>query len=97
MHYFVLFVLFIFSTEGKTNNCSLSSVYDSEDIKFAIHQQVILEAKKSSPYLVNPANHFRRKIKRDYIEEGLPLETIEDLEIALKSFNYLSVKIFREE
>ena len=110
--YFIVLICFliqnIYLVKGSTDNCTLSKLYDSEDIKFAIYEnlgqifdikfdEVIVEAKKLSPYLVNPANHFRLKIKRNFIEEGLPLETIEDLDIALKENNYLNIGSFRED
>ena len=92
----------------KGDECTLSNLYSSEDIKFAVYEhlgeifdvkfdEVILEAKKHSPYSVNAANHFRRKLKREFIEEGRPLETIEDLDLALKRHHYISTLQFREE
>ena len=93
--------------ENMTHRCTLSTLYKSEDVRFAIFENLnqifdikfddlLVETMKQSPYLVNPMTHFRRKLKRDFIEEGLSLETIEDVDLALKSYNYTRIKLFRD-
>ena len=109
MDFLNLIVFFIIINKAYlAEDCTLSTLYKSDEVKFAVYEnlgqifdikfdEVIAEAKSQSSYLVNPANHFRRKIKRNFIEDGQPLETIEDLDIALKKFNYLSIGSFRED
>ena len=102
----VVQVFCLFNDESRV--CTLSDLYKSDDILFAVTEtvdkifdikfdEVIVEAKRESPYLVNPAYHFHNKIKNYFIEEGIPLNNIRDLELILKKFEYLSIPNFREQ
>ena len=87
--------------------CTLSDVYDSEIIKAGVREtvgiifevkfdDVIIAANKTTPYLVKPANYFKCQIRSKFIEEGTNLESVQDLELILKSFSYLEYQDFRE-
>ena len=105
---FKFYLLCLLFVQIKAETCTLSDLYESDIIKEGIRQtlenifevkfeEVIKEAKYFSPYLVNPAYYFQKKIKNLFIEEGRPLENIRDLDIILKYFNYLSIGTFRKD
>src|SRR5882757_8674220 len=87
-------------------NCSLSSLYKGQthQIVYArlavyfeqIFDKVLSEAAKQSPHLVSPARYFEDRIKDYFIEDGLKLENIEDLDSVLKKLNYLDIQHFKK-
>ena len=104
---FVIFLILNLSFVLSTNNCTLSDVYGFSNTREVVYdklndffkfqfEKAIEEASKQSNYLVPPAKHFIREIRKTFIEEGTPLDSVQDLELILKSLNYLNFKNFRQ-
>ena len=98
--------LFCFILIDITLCCSLSSLYKDIDRQLIVKEHlsnyfefkyslVCTEALKEAKYLLPPANHFKKDIKKLFIEYGNNLNTLEELEIILKSFDYLKIEEFR--
>lgn len=66
---------------------------DIFELKFA---QTKEEARTEAPYLVPAANHFKSDIRKHFIDYGYDLKDYADLDIILKSLNYLSIEVFKE-
>lgn len=86
--------------------CDLTSLYKDSD-RITIVKESLLdyfesqfkkvcdEAYSKVRYLLPPANYYKKDIKKLFIEYGKPLNSLEDLETILKSFDYLKIQGFR--
>ena len=81
-------------------SCSLSSVYKDIDRQLIVREQLkqFFESKYTiacgdayyeARYLLPPAAHFKKDIEKLFVEYGEFLNNYQDLEIILKSLNYL--------
>jgi len=87
-------------------NCSLSSLYKGQTHQIVysrllvyfeqIFDTLLSKAAKDSPHLVSPARFFEDRIKDYFIEDGLKLENLEDLDTVLKKLNYLNIPHFKK-
>lgn len=91
-----------------SHKCTLSSLYKDFDIRFIVYEkltevfevmfeQLLKDAVKLVPYLTCPARFFEKDIKKLFIEEGLVLNTIIDLEKVLNQLNYLNFERFKKQ
>ncbi len=62
------------------------------DFKFA---EAIEEVRLHARYLIPPANHYRKDLKKFFIEYGQQFNDYHDLETQLKSLNYTQIPLFK--
>jgi hypothetical protein len=102
-----IIVFVLVSIVTAKNGCTFRTLYTGIDERFVVYQpltelfeikleKILSEAKQTSPYLIEPARHFKISIREKYINEGYQFDSVEDLEIILKEFNYLKHKNFKE-
>ena len=68
---------------------SLSSYFNAKFL------EIVEDTKPHKRYLIPPANHFKKDIKKLFIEYGRRFQSVEDLEIILKGFNYTRIPLFK--
>ncbi len=104
----IVFLISVISSMKMAEKCTFRILYKDFQERFVVSQAlealfrnrfeaVVKQASRHSPYLVNPAYYFEIPIKEKYINEGVSLKTLEDLEILLKAFNYTKYENFGEE
>ena len=105
---FALFLIPVINSMIIGEKCTFRILYRDIEERFVVSQalealfknrfeEVVKQASRRSPYLVNPAHYFELPIKEKYINEGMSLRTLEDLELILKEFNYTKYENFGEE
>ena len=88
------------------SECSLENLYKDSKRQNLIRKhlstqfelrfsEVLLEARDQAKYLVPPAVHFKKDLKKFYVEFGLELESYVDLDIALKGLKYIDIPLFK--
>ena len=103
-----LFALRISESLILHEKCTFRNLYKPVDERYVVYEalshlfdqrfnDVLKLASKSSPYLVDPAKHFKKQIKEKYINEGSELSTLEHLDLLLKEFEYIKISDFREQ
>ena len=99
------FVLYLAITLA-AGDCSLENLYKDSTRQTSVRElvaelfeqnfsAVLQESRDKAPFLVPPAVHFKSDLKKLFVEYGQPLSTYEDLDISLKSLNYLRVALFK--
>ena len=104
LKYFIIFISlnYIYCV----SNCSLGNLYKDFETQLVLREhlsnlfedkylKVIRAAGDEAPYLTSPAKHFKRDIRKFFIEYGENLNTPNDLETLLEKFNYLEIDEFR--
>ena len=108
MDFRVLFALLAITASAKVLNdsCNLESLYKDSWRQAVVRMrlselfedkfpELLEQTKPHKRYLIPPANHFKKDIKKLFIEFGKDLDTVHDLEIILKSLGYLQTPLFK--
>lgn len=96
----------LFAVSAADQDCSLEKLYKDIDVQLVLREHlsnlfenkfihVVNSARRTSPYLIVPAHHFKRDLKKYFIEFGEPFNTTDDLEKLLKRFKFLEIPEFR--
>jgi hypothetical protein len=102
--YFVIFISIYYVHSG--DECSLGNLYKDFETQLILREhlsnlfedkyiRVIRAAGEEAPYLTSPAKHFKKDIRKFFIEFGENLNNCHELETILEKLNYLEIDEFR--
>ena len=88
------------------SDCTLEKLYKDSHRQMVVkelltslfeHQfsLVLQESHDKAPFLVPPAVHFKRDLRKLFVEYGHNFSTYEDLDIELKGLKYIEVPLFK--
>jgi hypothetical protein len=87
------------------HRCSLTQLYSSLEVRMIVRSELskvfdckvlmlIDECSSFRPFLVLPLRFYNNELKELFIEEGIQLDTSDDLEKALNKLGYLKFEQF---
>src|SRR5437868_9764364 len=88
------------------HSCTLTQLYRSLEVRAIVRSELtkvfdykfillVDECSTFRPFLVLPLKFYTNELKERFIEEGLQLDSAEDLEEALDGLGYLKFENFR--